>query len=121
LEPAYFLASAELRLHPFAFSAVGARGLTGFLKPMGLVPFFDYGKVWNLLGDEPSYFSSAFYTTGEGRGLAFGAGIRYPLLGIFNLRLDFAWGRPDGGAIPFAGRAGDAWPDQWVIDLAQAF
>lgn len=111
LEPAYILASAELRLSPFDFPYVPPRGFVRHFKPLEIVPFADYGKVWNLLGDEPASFSAEFLNSGEGRGIAYGGGIRYPLLGIFNFRLDLAWGRPGGGS----------WPDQWLVDLAQAF
>ncbi len=111
LEPAYFLFSAELRLSPFDFSIIDTRGFTKYLKPLGVVPFVDYGKVWNILGGEQFSFTRSFFTTGYGRGIAYGGGLRYPLLGIFNLRLDLAWGRPGGSN----------WPDAWLIDLAQAF
>ena len=111
IEPAYVLASAELRLSPFDFPFISSRGITGFFKPMEFVPFVDFGKVWNLQSSNPSLFSSEFTAEGEGRGMAIGGGVRYPLLGIFNLRLDLAWGRPNGSN----------WPDAWVVDLAQAF
>jgi outer membrane protein assembly factor BamA len=119
LEPAYVLASAELRLNLFDFPYVPPRGVIGFFKPMEFVPFFDIGKVWNLQGDENTSVSTGFLKRGFGSGLAYGGGIRYPLLGIFNLRLDFAWGRPGPGS--FFGQSGDRLPDQWIVDLAQAF
>jgi outer membrane protein assembly factor BamA len=111
LEPAYYLVSAELRLSPFDFAYVPPRGFAGFFKPMEFVPFVDVGKVWNLQGSNDAPLSREFLTSGLGYGVAYGGGIRYPLLGIFNLRLDFAWGRPGGSSFP----------DQWIIDLAQAF
>lgn len=111
LEPAYFLLSAELRLSPFDFYAVDARGFTKYLKPLGITPFVDYGKVWNLMGNERFSFTRQFFSSGYGRGVAYGGGIRYPLLGIFNFRLDLAWGRPGGGG----------WPDEWLVDLGEAF
>jgi outer membrane protein assembly factor BamA len=111
LEPAYFLVSAEARLSPLAFASVPPRGVAGFFRPLEVVPFVDYGKVWNLQSDEDFSLSRDFLTSGYGKAVAYGGGIRYPLLGIFSLRLDLAWGRPGGGS----------WPDQWVIDLAQAF
>lgn len=111
LEPAYFLVSAELRLTPFNFPYVPPRGFAGFFKPMEFVPFVDYGKVWNLRTEGEAEFSGDFLRSGYGRGIAYGGGIRYPLLGIFNFRLDFAWGRPSGSGFP----------DQWILDLAQAF
>jgi outer membrane protein assembly factor BamA len=110
-EPAYILASAELRLSPLNFAWMSSRGIAGFFKPVEIVPFVDYGKVWNLRGDERVSLSPEFLNEGFGRGVAYGGGLRYPLLGIFNLRLDFAWGRPGGGGAP----------DQWLVDLAQAF
>lgn len=111
LEPAYFLLSAELRLSPFDFPAVESRGFTKYLKPLGIVPFVDYGKVWNLYGDDHFAFTRKFFGSGNGRGIAYGGGLRYPLLGIFDFRLDLAWGRPGGGD----------WPDEWLVDLAEAF
>lgn len=111
IEPAYFLASAEARLSPFAFSSVPPRGIAGFFRKLDVVPFVDYGKVWNLRGPEDFSLSRSFLDSGHGRAVAYGGGIRYPLFGIFSLRLDLAWGRPGGGS----------WPDAWVLDLAQAF
>jgi len=111
LEPAYFLVSAELRISPFDFSVIESRGFTKYLKPLGVVPFVDYGKVWNLYGDDHFSFTRRFFTTGDGEGVAYGGGLRYPLLGIFDLRLDLAWGRPGG----------DGWPDEWLVDLSEAF
>ena len=110
IEPAYVLASAELRLRPLDFPWVSSQGVAGFFKPTEFVPFVDYGKVWNLR-DENLTMTREFFDSGVGRGIAMGGGIRYPLFGIFTLRLDFAWGRPGGGKAP----------DQWLIDLAQAF
>jgi hypothetical protein len=43
--------------------------------------------------------------------MAYGFGLRYPLLGIFSMRLDFAWGHDGTGRENFA----------WVLDLAEAF
>jgi outer membrane protein assembly factor BamA len=119
LEPAYFLVSGELRLTPFDFPVIPPRGFIGFFKPMEFVPFVDFGKVWNLQGDENESFSVTFANSGYGQGIAYGGGIRYPFLGIFNLRLDFAWGRPGPGS--FFGKSGENLPDQWIVDLAQAF
>jgi len=111
LEPAYFLLSAELRLTPFDFPAVESRGFTKYIKPLGIVPFVDYGKVWNLYGTDHFSLTRRFFASGNGRGIAYGGGLRYPLLGIFDFRLDLAWGRPGGGD----------WPDEWLVDLAEAF
>jgi len=110
IEPAYVLASAELRLRPLDFPWMSSRGVAGFFKPFELVPFADYGKTWNLRTESAS-LTTDFLNSGYGRGVAFGGGMRYPLFGIFTLRLDFAWGRPGGGGAP----------DQWMVDLAQAF
>jgi outer membrane protein assembly factor BamA len=110
IEPAYVLGSAELRLRPLDFPWMSSRGFVGFFKPMEFVPFVDYGKVWNMR-EESASLSQDFWNSGFGRGIAMGGGVRYPLFGIFTLRLDFAWGRPGGGNAP----------DQWLIDLAQAF
>ena len=119
LEPAYFLASAELRLSPFEFPWMSSRGVAGFFKPIELVPFVDYGKVWNLRGGETFALNREFLTEGHGRGLAVGGGFRYPLFAVFTLRLDAAWGRPGAGS--FFGATSHRLPDQWLIDLAQAF
>ncbi len=97
LEPAYFLVSAELRLSPFDFSAVDTRGFVKYLKPLGIVPFVDYGKVWNLYGDDHFSFTRRFFSSGYGRGIAYGGGLRYPLLGIFDFRLDLACAVPAAG------------------------
>jgi outer membrane protein assembly factor BamA len=119
LEPAYFLASAELRLSLFDFDYVSPRGFVRYFKPMEVVPFVDFGKVWNLRGEENASLSPGFLNSGYGQGIAYGGGLRYPLFGIFNLRLDLAWGRPEDGR--FFGQGSKNLPDQWLIDLAQAF
>jgi len=59
----------------------------------------DYGNVWEV-GKK---------LNPEGRGRAFGLGLRFSVLSIFNLRLDYA---VDGL---------ERRNDQWVLDLAQAF
>jgi len=69
------------------------------LLGLQVVPFTDYGNVWEVGRN----------LTRDGEGRAYGLGLRYSLLSIFNLRLDYAV---------------DGWPirhDQWVLDLAQAF
>lgn len=119
LEPAYYLASAELRLSPFDFPWMSSRGVAGFFKPIEFVPFVDVGKVWNLRGDEQPSLTRDFLMDGYGQGIAYGGGIRYPLFAVFTLRLDVAWGRPDAGK--FFGARSTNLPDQWLIDLAQAF
>jgi len=105
IEAAYFLASYELRLMPFGFGFPSSRGKWKSLTSLSLVPFIDFGKVWNLReGFE-------WNTEAHGQGAAYGLGFRYPLLGIFNLRVDFAYKHPDPRG----------WPDRFVVDLAQAF
>lgn len=109
---AYFLTSYELRIAPFAF---GGRPQTGFMKQLVdlvFVPFYDFGKVWNL---EKGFALSGGEGTAHqphGQGAALGLGVRYPLLGIFNFRLDLAYKGTQGIR---------GWPDAWVVDLAQAF
>ncbi|MDB5106062.1 MAG: Surface antigen, partial [Fibrobacteres bacterium] len=107
---AYFLTSYELRLSPFNFGFIGRSGPFKHFAPLEFVPFYDFGKVWNTERD----FTLSGGATGSqphGQGVAMGLGLRYPLLGIFNFRLDFAYGKPGGGKVP----------DAFVIDLAQAF
>jgi outer membrane protein assembly factor BamA len=99
IEPAYLLASFEVRAHPFSTAFINPEGRLKHLLGLQVVPFVDYGNVWEM----------GKSTTPEGRGRAFGLGLRYSLLSIFNLRLDFA---VDG--LEMENR-------QWVVDLAQAF
>jgi outer membrane protein assembly factor BamA len=99
IEPAYFLTSFEIRSSPFSPAFVNPDGRWKFLLGLQVVPFVDYGRVWEV--------GKAFTADGEGR--AFGLGLRYSLLSIFNLRLDYA---VDGL---------ERKHDQWVLDLAQAF
>jgi outer membrane protein assembly factor BamA len=105
---AYFLTSYEVRVAPFAFGFINARGRWKSLLPLELVPFYDFGKVWNT--DRGFALTGASHQ-GHGQGVAKGLGFRYPLLGIFNLRIDFAYGR----------ERDSNWPDAWIVDLAQAF
>jgi outer membrane protein assembly factor BamA len=105
LTAAYVLTSIEMRLAPFATGFVNPNGKWKTIIPLKFVPFYDFGKVWNV----PEGFS--LNSQQQGQGEAFGLGFRYPLLGIFNLRIDLAYGAPGNGR----------WPDRWVIDLAQAF
>lgn len=96
VEPAFVLGSGELRVSPF----IGA--VTGPLRHVAdlqVVPFADYGNVW-----EPG---QALTPSGQGR--AVGVGLRYGLLALFNLRIDYARD-PD-----------DASVSRWIFDLAQAF
>jgi len=100
---AYVQAGAELRAEPFWF--VSPRGRWHWAAPTQIVPFLDFGKVWdvrhamhfNWKGDKPP----------SGEGYAAGVGVRYPLLGIFNFRLDYVL-KGSGG-------------HRWWLDLAQAF
>lgn len=96
VEPAYLLGSGELRLQPFhaATSGVGSR-----LSGLQVVPFADYGNVW-----EPGQPVNA-----SGRGRAVGLGVRYGFLALFNIRVDYALDPRDPSV------------DRWVFDLAQAF
>jgi outer membrane protein assembly factor BamA len=105
---AYALSSFELRLAPFAFGPVRTKGMLRHFRPLEVVPFYDLGKVWDV--DKAFAFTGADAQE-HGQGEALGMGFRYPLLGIFNFRLDFAWGRPNNSK----------WPDEWIVDLAQAF
>ncbi len=101
---AYYLASAELRFEPFDFGFIDPRSHWHYLLPIQLVPFVDYANVWAMGGDFKLDDASDFRTSG--RGYAYGLGIRYPLLGIFNLRMDFTRGNG---------------PTHFWLDLAQAF
>lgn len=105
LTAAYFLVSQEFRMEVFNFSVFNRRGYMKHLVPLQIVPFYDLGKVWDV------HDGFSFTTQHQGQGEAFGLGFRYPLLGIFNFRLDLAYGAPGQGR----------WPDKWIIDLAQAF
>lgn len=96
IEPAYVLGSAELRLQPF-FGAVS--GLAGHLAGVQIVPFVDYGDVWNV--------GSPLVESGKGR--AVGLGARYAFLSLFNIRVDYARDPRDASV------------SRWVFDLAQAF
>jgi outer membrane protein assembly factor BamA len=96
VEPAFVLGSGELRLNPFAGITSGTlRHVAG----LQVVPFADYGNVW-----EPGKPLSA---SGEGR--AVGVGIRYGFLALFNLRVDYARDPNDANV------------SRWIFDLAQAF
>ena len=107
---AYFLGSYELRLSPFDFGLPKTKGMLRQFRPLEFVPFLDIGKVWDVNKGFALSGSSA-QSQARGQGTAYGLGFRYPLLGIFNFRLDLAYGRPGNGG----------WPDAWIVDLAQAF
>ncbi len=97
--PEYILTSFEVRITPFSPGIVNPEGSWRGLLGMQLVPFVDFGTVWQV-GRSP---------TESGMGRAIGMGLRYSLLSIFNLRLDYA--------LDWQSRS----HDQWVLDLAQAF
>ncbi len=99
LEPAYVLTSFEIRSNPFSSAFINPDGHWKFLLGLQVVPFVDYGIVWEVGKD----------LTKDGVGKAYGLGLRYSLLSIFNVRLDYA---VDGL---------ERKHDQWVLDLAQAF
>lgn len=104
---AYTQASAELRVEPFWW--LNPRGKWHALAPVQVVPFADFGKVWDVR--HPTTYSLTVDKAGEGQGYAGGVGIRYPLLGIFNLRLDWVITHgPQRGV-----------PHEFWLDLAQAF
>jgi outer membrane protein assembly factor BamA len=95
VEPAFVLGSAELRLSPFA----NAQGSLRHVAGLQVVPFADYGNVW-----EPGKAQ-----TPEGEGRAVGIGVRYGFLALFNLRVDYARDPEDASV------------SRWIFDLAQAF
>jgi outer membrane protein assembly factor BamA len=99
VEPAYMLSSFEVRTSPFTPSLINPEGRLRHLLGVQVVPFVDYGRVWEV----------GKSVTGDGEGVAYGLGLRYSLLSIFNLRADVATDGPEF----------HNW--QWVLDLAQAF
>ncbi len=103
LTPAYVLSSAEIRFTIVDTAAANASGFVKAIVGSQIVPFFDYGNVWDI--------DNSFFESDLGEGFAYGIGLRYPLLNIFTLRLDFAWGRRGTGESAFA----------WILDLAQTF
>jgi outer membrane protein assembly factor BamA len=82
---AYLQAGAELRVEPFWF--LNPRGKLHHLTPLQVVPFFDFGKVWDVR--HPIELRPKDGKLPSGEGYAAGLGARYPLLGIFNLRFDY--------------------------------
>jgi outer membrane protein assembly factor BamA len=99
IQPAYYLTSFEIRSNPFSSSFINPDGKWKWLMDLQVVPFVDFGRVWEV--------GKSMKPEGEGK--AFGLGLRYSLLSIFNLRLDYAVDGPDREN------------SQWVLDLAQAF
>ncbi len=106
---AYFLTSYELRFALFGFGHISSHNPLRHLVPLELVPFYDFGKVWNV--EKGFHLSGGSAPPQRGEGTAYGLGFRYPLLGIFNFRLDIAYGR----------HRNTKWPDAIIVDLAQAF
>lgn len=100
---AYAQAGAELRVEPFWF--FNPRGHWHNLTPLQIVPFLDFGKVWDVR--HATRFTWKGSRPPSGEGYASGLGVRYPLLGIFNLRMDFVL-KGSGGHF-------------FWLDLAQAF
>ncbi|MFP4416669.1 MAG: BamA/TamA family outer membrane protein [Chitinivibrionales bacterium] len=123
LVPLYWLASLEARIGLFDFGYINENSFFSFMTELDIVPFVDYGQLY----DRSEPLDDPLQKTGWA--LSYGVGLRYPLLGIFNLRVDFAWGytyhngeritarefrerqAPDEFHLPFA----------LVIDLSQAF
>ncbi len=113
-ELAYGLASAEVRVEPFAFGRIGPRNPLRYFVPLQIVPFLDVGKVWDVrdgfylksAGGIDSAGTGSSGSIPAGQGYAYGLGMRYPLLGIFNLRIDYVRGNG---------------PHHFWLDLAQAF
>jgi len=103
---AYVLASAEIRFEPFGFRTLGLKKFWKNLIPLQVVPFVDVGNIWDTRGSFTLDKPKNILTPDQGRGYAYGMGIRYPLFGIFNLRLDYAIASGD---------------KHFWIDLAQAF
>jgi outer membrane protein assembly factor BamA len=108
---AYALSSFELRMAPFAFGLPRSKGILKQLRPLEFVPFYDMGKVWDV-NNGFSLSGSGEDRQSNGQGVAWGLGLRYPLLGIFNFRVDFAYGKPNKKGMR---------PDAFIVDLAQAF
>ncbi len=100
---AYVQVGAELRVDPFWF--LNPRGKLHLLIPLQIVPFLDFGKVWDVRSPIRLRPENGKFPAGEG--YAVGLGTRYPLLGIFNLRLDFVV-KGTGGK-------------RFWLDLAQAY
>jgi outer membrane protein assembly factor BamA len=99
VEPAYYLGSFEIRANPFTSAFINPEGRWAWSYGLQVVPFTDYGEVWEV----------GRKVTETGKGLAFGLGLRYSLLSIFNFRIDYAT---------------DSWQrrhSEWILDLAQAF
>jgi outer membrane protein assembly factor BamA len=102
VEPAYFLGSVEARLQPFQPSWIGSEGKLRHLLGLQVVPFMDYGNVWEV-GEN---------LTESGKGHAVGVGGRYVFLALFNIRVDYAWDPR---------HPGNADRRRWIFDLIQAF
>jgi hemolysin activation/secretion protein len=94
-----------LRLQPFQSSWISADGKFRYLLGLQMVPFADYGNVWKV----------GYNLTPTGQGRAVGMGLRYVILALFNIRLDYAWDPRDSWDPRKATRA------RLILDLSQAF
>ncbi len=103
IEPAYFLASGELRFQPFQPSWISPDGKWQHLLGLQIVPFVDYGNIWEV--------GHSLTATGEGR--AVGLGLRYVFLSLFNIRIDYAFDPRDNPRNISEQRV--------ILDLSQAF
>jgi hemolysin activation/secretion protein len=92
----------EARLQPFQPSWIGSEGKLRHLLGLQVVPFMDYGNVWEV-GEN---------LTESGKGHAVGVGGRYVFLALFNIRVDYAWDPR---------HPGNADRRRWIFDLIQAF
>ncbi len=101
VEPAYILGSAELRFQPFQPSWISPDGKLRSLLGLQIVPFCDYGNVWEIGKN----------LTAAGTGRAVGVGLRYLFLSLFNIRVDYARDPRHSGPDSY----------RWILDLAQAF
>jgi len=103
IEPAYFLTSLELRFSPFLPSWISPDGRWAHLIGLQIVPFADYGNIWQV--------GQSLTATGEGR--AVGLGLRYVFLSLFNIRVDYAFDPRDNPR--------DISDQRVILDLSQAF
>jgi len=103
IEPAYFLGSVELRFQPFQPSWISPDGKWAQIIGLQIVPFFDYGNIWEV--------GHSLTPTGQGR--AVGLGLRYVFLSLFNIRIDYAFDPRDNPR--------DVSDQRLILDLSQAF
>jgi outer membrane protein assembly factor BamA len=99
--PVYYLTSFEMRMGVLSGFQKGKSLVWNSIQQIQLVPFTDYGRIWEQSGK----------ILPEGKGHDVGLGLRLPIT-VFNFRIDYAVGWDKG-------------PDwnKWkiIIDLAQAF